>query len=112
MKYWFGLGYLYLTCLFYCFTVFYVMLRYIMVSYCFTLRCFTVFVVSTCAGQYEIFGEIRVRNLTCQPVQLNMNNWFGLGYPYLTRLFDCFTVFYVTVRYVVLLFFRHVNLCS
>ena len=57
-KNWFGLGYLYLTRLFYCVTVFYVTLRYIMVTYCFTLRCLTVFCskfdMSTCAVKYEI----------------------------------------------------------
>ena len=59
-KNWFGLGYLYLTRLFYCFTVFYVTLRYIMVTYCFTLRCLTVF-------------------SSCQPVQLNMKFWRNSG---------------------------------
>ena len=59
MKYWFGLGYPYLSRLFYCFTVFYVTLRYIVVSYWFTLRLFYGF-------------------LSCQPVQLNMKFRVGL----------------------------------
>jgi hypothetical protein len=106
-KLWSEMGYPYLTRLFYCFTVFYVSLRYFMVFYCFTLRylilwCFTVLRYVTVCYCFTLRYCVLLFYWNFVEISTILNLGRSLGTPIWLVCFTvlrCFTIRYVTLWY-------------